>query len=311
MRRARALIAFVAVASLLPTTATYTFAAPTGTVSCDLQRVIALERQAKAKVDSEDMRALYASIDYQRAAGEIVRCALSSNPPAPRWKLYAAAQADEQQSIRVDLANGTMRDPNMLTYRTGLMHRFDVAIYHDPEAPHTAKAAALEQWDEWCLATTPQYQRAERRRSCHQMIETLAVGKAYLQEFVTFADGFIPKAKAASAAHPASRARKAATTSSSRSAECARPNVPARALRVVEPDTPPLAQQQGIHGDVNVEVSLDEQSHVVGTRIVSSPSAVLDNAAIAAATQSVFQTEIRNCKPIAEKFIFTVTFDAL
>ncbi|MDB5069418.1 MAG: Gram-negative bacterial TonB protein C-terminal [Candidatus Eremiobacteraeota bacterium] len=307
----RHLNVLVAVGAVLAATMFCTASASGAPTTCSLARAVALERQAKAKADSEDMRALYASIDYQRAAGEIVRCALSSDPPAPRWRLYAAAQADEQQSIRMDLANGTMRDPNMLTYRTGLMHRFDVAVYHDPAAPQAAKAAALEQWDEWSLASTPQFQRAERRRSCHQMIETLAAGKVYLQEFVTFADGFIPKAKAASGAHPVSRARKAATTSPSRSAECARPNVPARALRVVEPDTPAVAQQQGIHGDVNVEVSLDEQSRVVGTRIISSPSAVLNNAAIAAAAQSVFQTEIRNCKPIAEKFIFTVTFDAL
>jgi periplasmic protein TonB len=91
---------------------------------------------------------------------------------------------------------------------------------------------------------------------------------------------------------------------------CARPNVAATTLRAVEPDTPPLAQQQGITGTVQVVVSLDAASHVTGTRIQSSPSALLNNAALSAARQSTFQTEIRDCKPIAADYIFTVDFSS-
>src|SRR5437870_5653114 len=78
-------------------------------------------------------------------------------------------------------------------------------------------------------------------------------------------------------------------------ATCARPNVPATTLRAVEPDTPQIAQQQGISGTVQVIVSLDSSSHVTGTRIQTSPSAVLNSAALSAARQSTFQTEIRDC----------------
>jgi hypothetical protein len=89
---------------------------------------------------------------------------------------------------------------------------------------------------------------------------------------------------------------------------CARPNVAATTLHAVEPDTPPMAQQQGITGTVQVVVSLDATSHVTGTRIQSSPSALLNWAALSAARQSTFLTEIRDCKPIAADLIFTVDF---
>jgi TonB family protein len=89
---------------------------------------------------------------------------------------------------------------------------------------------------------------------------------------------------------------------------CARPNVAASTIRAVEPDTPPMAQQQGIQGTVQVVVSLDANSKVVGTRVQTSPSAILNSAALSAARQSTFQTEIRDCKPIAADYIFSVDF---
>ena len=89
---------------------------------------------------------------------------------------------------------------------------------------------------------------------------------------------------------------------------CARPNVAATTLRPLEPDTPALAQQQGISGVVQVVVSLDAQSRVVGTRIQSSPSAVLNQSALAAARGSQFRTEVKNCEPIAAEYIFSVDF---
>ena len=89
---------------------------------------------------------------------------------------------------------------------------------------------------------------------------------------------------------------------------CARPNVAATTIHPVEPDTPPMAQQQGIQGAVQVVVSLNADSQVVGTRIQTSPSAILNSAALSAARQSTFQTEIRDCKPIAADYIFSVDF---
>jgi TonB family protein len=78
----------------------------------------------------------------------------------------------------------------------------------------------------------------------------------------------------------------------------------------MEPDTPPLAQQQGISGVVQVVVSLDATSQVTNAKIQSSPSAILNNAALSAARQSTFQTQIVNCKPIAADYIFSVDFNS-
>jgi TonB family protein len=91
---------------------------------------------------------------------------------------------------------------------------------------------------------------------------------------------------------------------------CARPNVPATTLRALEPEMPPMAQTQGISGTVGVVVSLDAQSHVVNTRIQSSPSALLNQAALAAARGSQFRTEVKNCEPIAADYLFSVEFAA-
>ncbi|MGD0052624.1 MAG: energy transducer TonB [Vulcanimicrobiaceae bacterium] len=91
---------------------------------------------------------------------------------------------------------------------------------------------------------------------------------------------------------------------------CARPNVPAGTVHTVEPDTPAMAQQQGISGTVQVQVSLDEHSKIIGLKIYSSPSSLLNPAALAAARQSTFQTEIKDCKPIAEDYLFSVEFDS-
>ena len=71
---------------------------------------------------------------------------------------------------------------------------------------------------------------------------------------------------------------------------------------------PAMAQQQGITGDVTVLVSLDEGSHITSSSIESSPSKILNSAALSAARQSTFQTEIRDCKPIAATYRFVVTF---
>jgi len=72
-----------------------------------------------------------------------------------------------------------------------------------------------------------------------------------------------------------------------------------------------MAQRQGIFGDVQVLVTLDQQSQIVGSpSILRSPSIILNRAAIDAARASTFQTEIRNCVPLAAQYIFVVVFQA-
>lgn len=91
-------------------------------------------------------------------------------------------------------------------------------------------------------------------------------------------------------------------------APCAQPNVPPGVDSAVEPETPPIAQQQGIAGDVQVLVSLDASDQITRVAVQSSPSRFLDNAALAAARQSTFHTAIRNCRKIATDYLFVVTF---
>ncbi|GAC1417530.1 MAG: hypothetical protein NVSMB64_27380 [Candidatus Velthaea sp.] len=90
---------------------------------------------------------------------------------------------------------------------------------------------------------------------------------------------------------------------------CANPNVAPTTTNPVAPDTPQLAQQQGITGVVNVLVTLDANSHLVGEPTVqSSPSSILNRAAIAAAKQSTFRTEVKDCKPVPATYIYAVEF---
>jgi hypothetical protein len=61
-------------------------------------------------------------------------------------------------------------------------------------------------------------------------------------------------------------------------------------------------------GVVQVVVSLNERSEIVSTRVQSSPNAAFNGPALAAVRASKFRTEIRNCKPIAADYIFSVSF---
>jgi TonB family protein len=91
---------------------------------------------------------------------------------------------------------------------------------------------------------------------------------------------------------------------------CAHPNVPPSVVNAVSPDTPAIAQQQGITGTVSVEIELDVNSKLINAKVIKTPSPILNNAAIAAAKQSTYQTEIVNCKPQASSYRFDVDFQS-
>jgi TonB family protein len=92
--------------------------------------------------------------------------------------------------------------------------------------------------------------------------------------------------------------------------QCAQPNVPATTINAVPAETPQIAAQQGITGEVTVQVTLDENSKLVDAKVVRTPSAILNNAALASARQSTFKTRIANCKPVADTYLFTVDFQS-
>jgi hypothetical protein len=69
-----------------------------------------------------------------------------------------------------------------------------------------------------------------------------------------------------------------------------------------------LAIAQHVSGTVVVQIRLDEQSRIVSGVVVSSPSPLLNGAALAAARESTFATAIRGCVPVADTYNFVVFF---
>jgi len=92
-------------------------------------------------------------------------------------------------------------------------------------------------------------------------------------------------------------------------ASCAAPDVPAHVVDTATAETPEIAQEQGLTGTTQVEVSIDPDGAITATSIYrSSGSQALDNAALAAARQSTYKADVRNCEAVAGSYLFTVVF---
>ena len=92
---------------------------------------------------------------------------------------------------------------------------------------------------------------------------------------------------------------------------CPVPNAPPHVVSAAQVDTPEMAQRQGISGEVSVLIDLDVNSKMVSAPVIQkSPSIVLNKAAIEAARESKFQTEVKDCTPLASKYIFVVEFQS-
>ena len=91
-------------------------------------------------------------------------------------------------------------------------------------------------------------------------------------------------------------------------AQCDRPFAAAAVIRAIEPDTPAMAQQQGIIGTVDIAVAIGARNNVESVAVVSSPSAILNASALASARTSVYQTAIAGCKPVPSAYLFSVSF---
>jgi len=90
---------------------------------------------------------------------------------------------------------------------------------------------------------------------------------------------------------------------------CARPHMDARITRVVEPDYPNSAREQGATGTVLVKVSLNPSGGVKSTSIYkSSGNAELDQAALAAAHESTYSPEVEDCQPVGGTYLFRASF---
>ena len=90
---------------------------------------------------------------------------------------------------------------------------------------------------------------------------------------------------------------------------CTAPDVPAHVLNTATAETPEVAQEQGVTGTTQVEVSIDPDGKITATSIYrSSGSQALDNAALAAARQSTYKADVRACEAVAGSYLFTVVF---
>jgi len=81
---------------------------------------------------------------------------------------------------------------------------------------------------------------------------------------------------------------------------CEHPFVEGAADHSIAVEAPPMARQQGISGIVVVRVIVDENGKPRDTRIVSSPSAILNSAALAAARTMTYSPAIYRCAPSAQ-----------
>jgi outer membrane biosynthesis protein TonB len=119
-----------------------------------------------------------------------------------------------------------------------------------------------------------------------------------------------PQGTGTSTAPPAPPAPSAPPAPTAKPATCAHPNVTATVTDPAQVDEPEIAKQQGISGDVVVGVSLDANSHLTSVRIISTPSSLLVPAALSAAHQSKFQTDVVDCVPQVSEYKFTVQFSS-
>jgi TonB family protein len=78
---------------------------------------------------------------------------------------------------------------------------------------------------------------------------------------------------------------------------CTTPDRAPQVLSQAPVETPQIALQQGITGDVVVRVLLDQFGGVVSASISRSATAVLNPAALAAARASTYAPGLTNCTP--------------
>lgn len=89
---------------------------------------------------------------------------------------------------------------------------------------------------------------------------------------------------------------------------CPRPNAPATLIKAVEPSYPAAAVPKRAKGTVQVRVVLDDRSRVLWADIQSSPDPVFNDSARLSARDSTYRTEVRDCRPQAAVYIFSVDY---
>ena len=89
---------------------------------------------------------------------------------------------------------------------------------------------------------------------------------------------------------------------------CPDPNVRASTLSAAEPNYPAAAVASRASGVVLVIVVLDDRSHVVWTEVARSDNPLFNDEAVRAARLSTYRAQVRNCRVVAGKYLFSVDF---
>ena len=92
-------------------------------------------------------------------------------------------------------------------------------------------------------------------------------------------------------------------------AACAQPNVPARTVSALEPDTPYEAYVAKVKGLVQVRIVLDDRSRVLWADVIRSASPLFNSSAIQAARGSTFRTAVVNCRSVPAEYVFSVDYE--
>ena len=91
---------------------------------------------------------------------------------------------------------------------------------------------------------------------------------------------------------------------------CPRPNVPASVVKAEEPYYPAYPVPKRARGLVQVRVVLDDRSRVLWVDIQSSTDPAFNDSARVSARDSTYRTEVRDCRPRAAVYVFTVSYGA-
>jgi TonB family protein len=91
--------------------------------------------------------------------------------------------------------------------------------------------------------------------------------------------------------------------------ECSVPNAEAKTVIAISPDRTVTDSTVGTNVTAMIKVDLDAAGRVTGVSIYrSSGSLELDQAAMAAARESTYAPETRDCQPVAGSYLFKVEF---
>lgn len=131
-------------------------------------------------------------------------------------------------------------------------------------------------------------------RACPPSVKVLAAGTVSAEQ---------PAATSQPVVSPSTRV-------SDEPAACDVPFVPARVLTARSPVMPPLAVESRVSGVVTVLVALEADGSVAGATILSSPSTLVNDSALAAARGSTFAPETFRCRPSTGDYTFLVEFTA-